>query len=254
MVLQAIETRYKGYRFRSRLEARWAVFFDALGVQWQYEPEGFDLDGVLYLPDFYLPQFDRWIEVKGHELEKGEKDWEKVARLATATGNPVYVTVGEVWMPYNGDGSGELANYWRPIHPGGNWASHSWFVECAHCRKLSIVVYGHVAQGECGCFKDYTRRIGTLEYQSPECCDDQDCPNALIQWSNSPRLRAAYKAAREARFEHGESPDGRAPRRFPNWRNRVEAWAEKVYGLDWEADHDFDDVEEEFRDWLAGKG
>ncbi len=30
--IKAIETRYKGYRFRSRLEARWAVFFDALSV------------------------------------------------------------------------------------------------------------------------------------------------------------------------------------------------------------------------------
>ena len=51
--IKAIETRYKGYRFRSRLEARWAVFFDELGLQWEYEPEGFELsDGVLYLPDF----------------------------------------------------------------------------------------------------------------------------------------------------------------------------------------------------------
>ena len=29
--IQVIETAYKGYRFRSRLEARWAVFFDAIG-------------------------------------------------------------------------------------------------------------------------------------------------------------------------------------------------------------------------------
>jgi hypothetical protein len=28
MSAKAIETHYKGYRFRSRLEARWAVFFD----------------------------------------------------------------------------------------------------------------------------------------------------------------------------------------------------------------------------------
>lgn len=41
-----IETRYKGYRFRSRLEARWAVFFDVLGVRWEYEPEGYDLTDI----------------------------------------------------------------------------------------------------------------------------------------------------------------------------------------------------------------
>ena len=55
-MIKAIETEYNGYRFRSRLEARWAVFFDELGIKYQYEPEGFDLDGTLYLPDFYLPE------------------------------------------------------------------------------------------------------------------------------------------------------------------------------------------------------
>jgi len=62
--IKAIETKHKGYRFRSRLEARWAVFFDAIGIDWEYEPEGFDLDGVYYLPDFYIPSVDAWIEVK----------------------------------------------------------------------------------------------------------------------------------------------------------------------------------------------
>ena len=50
-VIKAIETKYKGYRFRSRREARWAVFFDKLNVVYEYEPEGFDLDGLWYLPD-----------------------------------------------------------------------------------------------------------------------------------------------------------------------------------------------------------
>jgi hypothetical protein len=30
--LRPIDMVYNGYRFRSRLEARWAVFFDMLGV------------------------------------------------------------------------------------------------------------------------------------------------------------------------------------------------------------------------------
>jgi len=34
-------TKYAGITFRSRLEARWAVFFDALGISWEYEPETF---------------------------------------------------------------------------------------------------------------------------------------------------------------------------------------------------------------------
>lgn len=63
--LKAIETVYQGYRFRSRLEARWAVFLDTLGVKYQYEPEGFELVGAgRYLPDFWLPDLDCWIEIK----------------------------------------------------------------------------------------------------------------------------------------------------------------------------------------------
>lgn len=61
----AIETEYKGYRFRSRLEARWAVFFDALRIEWKYETEGYEVDGARYLPDFFLPASNDWVEVKG---------------------------------------------------------------------------------------------------------------------------------------------------------------------------------------------
>jgi len=63
--IKAIETRYKGYRFRSRLEARWAVFFDAIGTKWEYEVEGFDLgEHGWYLPDFWLPDSKCYFEVK----------------------------------------------------------------------------------------------------------------------------------------------------------------------------------------------
>lgn len=63
--MKAIETEYKGYKFRSRLEARWAVFFDIIGIRWEYEPEGIVLsDGTPYLPDFYLIDFHCYFEVK----------------------------------------------------------------------------------------------------------------------------------------------------------------------------------------------
>ena len=85
--IKAIETEYNGYKFRSRLEARWAVFFDALGVEYVYEPEGYEFeDGTKYLPDFKIyvrhrSYTDEWepvyVEVKGvmsnadmHKIEK----------------------------------------------------------------------------------------------------------------------------------------------------------------------------------------
>jgi hypothetical protein len=45
---KAIPTIYGGTRFRSRLEATWAAFFDLLRWRWAYEPT--DLNG--YIPDF----------------------------------------------------------------------------------------------------------------------------------------------------------------------------------------------------------
>ena len=67
--MQAIETRYSGILFRSRLEARWALYFDLLGIEWLYEMEGFKLEsGEIYLPDFYLPPpLDIFCEVKPYK-------------------------------------------------------------------------------------------------------------------------------------------------------------------------------------------
>lgn len=64
--IQVIQTEYNCFKFRSRLEARWAIFFDSLGIKYEYETEGYELSGgVKYLPDFYLPEFDKFVEVKG---------------------------------------------------------------------------------------------------------------------------------------------------------------------------------------------
>lgn len=65
MTIKAKPTPYNGHHFRSRLEARWAVFYDELGIKWVYEPETFEFpDGTLYLPDFYLPGIGAYVEIK----------------------------------------------------------------------------------------------------------------------------------------------------------------------------------------------
>lgn len=58
----AIETVYRGVTFRSRLEAKWAAFFDLCQWKWEYEP--IDLNG--YIPDFILtfPNAPILVEVK----------------------------------------------------------------------------------------------------------------------------------------------------------------------------------------------
>jgi len=69
--IRAIDTEYAGCRFRSRLEARWAVILTAAGHEWEYEPEGFETPCGRYLPDFrvvVLPGAATgervWLEIK----------------------------------------------------------------------------------------------------------------------------------------------------------------------------------------------
>lgn len=92
-IIKPIKTFYKGIEFRSRLEARWARFFDACGVRWDYEQEGYELgDGRRYLPDFLVHNvgiygsekkgiyFDIYFEVKG---AMNQKDSEKIIAFST---------------------------------------------------------------------------------------------------------------------------------------------------------------------------
>jgi hypothetical protein len=69
--VRALPTTYKNYKMRSRLECRWACFWDALGVAWEYERDAFDLGDVRYLPDFWLPEFKVWVEIKGEIRDDG---------------------------------------------------------------------------------------------------------------------------------------------------------------------------------------
>ena len=46
--IKAHPTKYNGVQFRSRLEARWAAFFDLAGWEWEYEP----IDLMGWSPDF----------------------------------------------------------------------------------------------------------------------------------------------------------------------------------------------------------
>ena len=90
--IKALPTKYKDTTFRSRLEARYACFFDHLGIEWVYEKEGYDLgDGVWYLPDFYLPQFGGGVHV---EVKYQGGDMSKAYKFVVATGNDIWLCEG----------------------------------------------------------------------------------------------------------------------------------------------------------------
>lgn len=57
---------YNGIGMRSNWERLAAAYFDEVGLKWQYEPRRFVLPSKRhYYPDFYLPQLDLWVEIKG---------------------------------------------------------------------------------------------------------------------------------------------------------------------------------------------
>lgn len=96
--IKPIPTIYSGIHFRSKLEAQWAKFFDAMKIKWIYEPEGYQLsDGTWYLPDFYLPDSKQWFEVKG---VMSNKDMSKISLLAKDSQKDVVVGLpgGEFYM------------------------------------------------------------------------------------------------------------------------------------------------------------
>lgn len=54
-IFKPIPTKYKGILYKSRLEARWAVFFDVLGINVNYEPLTIENNNLQWTPDF-IPQ------------------------------------------------------------------------------------------------------------------------------------------------------------------------------------------------------
>ena len=61
--IQPIPTTYNGIRFRSKLEAQWAVYLEAMEIPYEYESKTFPLVGTVYTPDFQIED-DIFLEIK----------------------------------------------------------------------------------------------------------------------------------------------------------------------------------------------
>lgn len=60
-------------RLRSSYEYKFARYLDSKNILWYYEIETFDLsDEMSYTPDFFLPQYEKFIEIKGWMNEKSK--------------------------------------------------------------------------------------------------------------------------------------------------------------------------------------
>lgn len=123
-IIAAIPTTYNGVRFRSRLEAKWAAFFDLMGWKWEYEP--IDLKG--YIPDFILTRRKILVEVKPFETSEDiNKSRDKIAasgwrREALLVGHNLF---------FDGKfGTEEIAHFMPP-----SWdCNRAKFIECGPCE------------------------------------------------------------------------------------------------------------------------
>ena len=60
--------------FRSTWEANYARYLNSIGVAWKFESITLDTPHGSYNPDFYLPQFNTYIEIKGYEKRPEQLD------------------------------------------------------------------------------------------------------------------------------------------------------------------------------------
>lgn len=215
MNAKPIETEYNGYLFRSRLEARWAVFFDALGVKYEYEPEGFRLpSGKQYLPDFRVQcwgtrgsigdkPFDLWIEVKGKMTPQD------AAKIREFNNSPNCETCKR-----RSD---------RSITDPEQF--YKYCFEVCFKRMNPILIVGNIPtkgdSSDSSALKVYERMDGCDIYPFNYETIDGDHFGAypaafegkFFLWGddgnyiwNDSEVEVAYTKARQARFEHGEKP------------------------------------------------
>jgi predicted nuclease of restriction endonuclease-like RecB superfamily len=59
--------------FRSNWESTFAKFLILSRIKWRYESKTFDLGDTTYTPDFYLPELNAYIEIKGYFSEKAKE-------------------------------------------------------------------------------------------------------------------------------------------------------------------------------------
>ena len=206
--IKAITTYYNGYKFRSRLEARWAVFFDAAKIRYEYEPEGFKLkNGLCYLPDFYLPDENMYVEVK--PPRRGA--WKDIAKAGQFVGNGIDTLLILSNIPDRTD----YIWYFPVLY----WHSVEQSVKIKWCPFLSVELAESAYLERCmPDISDYCDRFFPPFSYLPEEQSEKEADRILhpkrdiIEDSRATYtsddeeklMVSIWDKARQARFEHGE--------------------------------------------------
>lgn len=203
--IKPIQTEAYGRLFRSRLEARCAVFLTEMGLRWEYEPEGYELPSGRYLPDFKVcdPHWDDqvayWVECKSgtpsaHEIRLA-RELSVGTKMAVAFFEPQLIEYIrqlhfanqhflKLW--------GECVEEWpklplgiQPITPGGNSVC-SRFITARPCGNGEWIQLWDR-------YSEVHRQIGSLD--------------SIIPHWRADKAFAAVNKALKSRFEHGVSVD-----------------------------------------------
>jgi len=187
--IKPIETEYKGYRFRSRLEARWAVFFDAIGLQFEYEHEGYNLgESQYYLPDFVFPQMKIYCEIKPGDATLDNNLYARFRDNIT----PILVICGTPWE-YNATWFG-----WDICDSSGGCGDFKAAIFSIPKDGFQYIVLDDSrSDREFGLDPIFTPAIFTKSTRDVLIKDME-----LLKYYN----KFAISKSKRARFEHGESP------------------------------------------------
>lgn len=183
--IPSIATPYGGAMFRSRLEARYAVMLDALGVRWQFEAEGFNTSAGYYLPDLYIPAANLWLEIKPEHPTAEEV--EKCRALAEGVPGAVRLLYGPFgwWLDRLPESRAGGIAFWRESE-GDKW----------HGQADGAHRYSPAVCDDCGAFGVTFGGAARLVCEGRHQLD-VDAP------LNLPSVYVATKIAESYRFDGG---------------------------------------------------
>lgn len=205
---KAIQTRYRGYEFRSRLEAKWACFFDLCGWRWAYEPP--ELPG--WIPDFAVGDYATLVEVRPYFDSHLWHERREAIMASGYRGRVILLGADPVWLsPATMHDGPQIGWLHVPFELEGRGWSAGWDAE-----RDQEVWESYITDLHYGFMVDGTHRVGM--------CPMDDA------WVN-----LAWKAKRHPLNTDGETSKAECVFMSGNDRERffVERWATATNVSQW---------------------
>jgi hypothetical protein len=141
-----IPTTYKGVQYRSRLEAKWAVFFEKLGFYFSYERYNITNENgdILYVPDFYIYEGindNDWVDTFFIEIKPSQPSQQYLDYLASLPllyNQTILIMVGE--PSFSQKQGYEFLSFNPCDHEGRRWSKGFSLVQCKYCSWYNLTI------------------------------------------------------------------------------------------------------------------